>query len=604
MKKITCINFVLILLFYLSSFENLSAQIGLVEISLQKQIEASSLVVEGKVISKQSFWDANHHNIYTTNTVEVYKVFKGLRVETIEVITPGGTVGLNAESVSPSLKLRKGDIGVFMLYDNNITFSAKDESANMRFKPYSSVQGFYRYNTATNIVVNPFTQRQGISDSFYKQIKSFTKSNYIKVSQFDIEKKKAASKQKKNALALGITSFLPAISTAGTASVLTITGTDFGAVQGKVGFSNADDGGATFIDALDTEVLTWTDTEITVEIPSGAGTGTIRVTHDDTSTSVSAGTLTITYAEIRVSSDAVSGGTFVSYPVQHVDDNAAGGYTWEMFTDFDTDTEVPGAKASFLRAFETWRCTTKVNWTVGSVSTVDVTASDGTNIVRFDNGADLGAGTLGVCFSYYSGCFTGGGTSLDWFVTELDIVFNDGFTWETGPALATAGEVDFESVALHELGHGHQLGHVIEGTGAVMHFALASAENIRTLTAGDIAGAGDVHSRSTTLTPCGTTSMTDYDTSGCALSVGENELSSVITVFPNPTNGEFYISNASFINLEKVVIYDISGRLISKHDISNTSRIKTIPLNNVSKGMYFVSIYSENAVVTKKIILE
>ncbi|RLD29098.1 MAG: hypothetical protein DRI75_04425, partial [Bacteroidetes bacterium] len=104
--------------------------------------------------------------------------------------------------------------------------------------------------------------------------------------------------------------------------------------------------------------------------------------------------------------------------------------------------------------------------------------------------------------------------------------------------------------------------------------------------------------------PCGTTSMTDYDTSGCALSVGENELSSVITVFPNPTNGEFYISNASFINLEKVVIYDISGRLISKHDISNTSRIKTIPLNNVSKGMYFVSIYSENAVVTKKIILE
>ncbi|RLD29897.1 MAG: hypothetical protein DRI75_01945, partial [Bacteroidetes bacterium] len=60
MKKITSINFVLILLFYLSSFENLSAQVGLVEISLQKQIEASSLVVEGKVISKQSFWDANH----------------------------------------------------------------------------------------------------------------------------------------------------------------------------------------------------------------------------------------------------------------------------------------------------------------------------------------------------------------------------------------------------------------------------------------------------------------------------------------------------------------------------------------------------------------
>jgi Secretion system C-terminal sorting domain/IPT/TIG domain len=599
MKKITCINFVLILLFYLSSFENLSAQVGLVEISLQKQIEASSLVVEGKVISKQSFWDVNHHNIYTTNTVEVYKVFKGVRLETIEVITPGGTVGLNAESVSPSLKLRKGDIGVFMLHDNNIAFAAKDESANKRFKPYSSVQGFYKYNITTNIAANPFTVRQGVSDSFYNEIRSFTKLNYIEVSQFDIKKKNIKSKQKKNA-AHAITSFLPTTSTAGTASVLTITGTGFGAVQGKVGFSDADDGGATFIDALDTQVLTWTDTEITVEIPSGAGTGTIRVTHDDASTTVSAGVLTITYAQLNVEGDFGFG--VLAYPVQHVDDNTTGGYTWEMFTDFDTDTEVPGAKASFLRALETWRCTTKVNWIVGSVSAIDVIAGDGTNIVRFDNGTELGAGVLGRCTSRYTGCGIPGG--VEWYVEELDIVFDDGVTWETGPPLATTGEIDFESVALHELGHGHQLGHVIEGTGAVMHFALSSAENIRTLTAGDIAGAGDVHSRSTTLTPCGTTSMTDYDTSGCALSVSENELSSVITVFPNPANGEFYISNSSFINLEKVIIYDISGRLISTHDISDGLNIKTIPLNNVSRGMYFVSIYSENAVITKKIILE
>ena len=602
MKKITCINFVLILLFNLSSFENLYAQVGLVEISLQKQIEASSLVVEGKVISKQSFWDANHHNIYTTNLIEVYKVFKGESLKTIEIITPGGTVGLNAESVSPGLKLRKGDIGVFMLHNNNIAFSAKNESVNKRFQPYSSVQGFYRYNITTNVAANPFTVRQGISDSFYNEIVNYTKLNYIKVSQFDIEKKLAASNQKKNALVLGISSFVPTTSTAGTASVLTITGTDFGAVQGKVGFSNADDGGATFIDALDLQVLTWTDTEITVEIPSGAGTGTIRVTHDDTSTTVSAGDLTVTYSQLNVEGDFGFGE--LAHPVQHVNNNAAGGYTWVMFTDFDTDAEEPGAKASFLRALETWRCTTKVNWTVGSVSATDAVADDDINIVRFDNGAELPGGVLGRCTSRYTGCTNGGGDGVDWFVEELDIVFDDGVTWETGPAMASGSDVDFESVALHELGHGHQLGHVIEGTGAVMHWALASAENIRTLTAGDISGAGDVHSRSTTLTPCGELVMSDFDTSSCALSVDENELKSAITVFPNPANGEFYISNSSFINLNKAVVYDISGRVISEHNISNTSRIKTIPLNNVSKGMYFVNIYSDNAVVTKKIILE
>ena len=87
------------------------------------------------MISKQSFWDVNHHNIYTTNTVEVYKVFKGLKLSIIEVITAGGSVGLEVEKVSPSLKLHIGDVGVFMLYASNVSFSSKNKSLNRRFKP-------------------------------------------------------------------------------------------------------------------------------------------------------------------------------------------------------------------------------------------------------------------------------------------------------------------------------------------------------------------------------------------------------------------------------------------------------------------------------------
>ena len=49
----------------------------LFEIPLSNQVENSSQIIEGKVISKQSFWDANQQNIYTVNTIEVYKVFKG-----------------------------------------------------------------------------------------------------------------------------------------------------------------------------------------------------------------------------------------------------------------------------------------------------------------------------------------------------------------------------------------------------------------------------------------------------------------------------------------------------------------------------------------------
>ena len=319
MKKITLTSFVLALLFSSLNLNTLFAQAALREISLKQQVEKSSLIIEGKVISKQSFWDANHHNIYTSSTVEVYKVFKGQRINTIEVITPGGSVGLKAEIVSPSLKLRKGDIGIFMLHDNNVTFSAKFESANKRFKPYSSVQGFYKYNVKEDVAVNPFSAKRGISNSFYNEIKSYTKLNYIEVSQFDIKKKSNTSNQKKNVLALGITSFSPTTATAGTATVLTITGTDFGTTKGKVGFSDANDGGSTYYDALDTQVLTWGNTEITVEIPSNAGTGKIRVTHDDSSTVVSTGDLTVTYSQINAESDAISSGIFVAYPTQHVD---------------------------------------------------------------------------------------------------------------------------------------------------------------------------------------------------------------------------------------------------------------------------------------------
>ena len=67
---------------------------------------------------------------------------------------------------------------------------------------------------------------------------------------------------------------------------------------------------------------------------------------------------------------------------------------------------------------------------------------------------------------------------------------------------------------------------------------------------------------------------------------------------------EFYINKESSINLEKVVIYDISGRLISEHDISNPSNTKTIKIPNASKGVYFVNIHSDLAVITRKIVLD
>ena len=64
------------------------------KVSLSKQIDKSTLVLEGKVLSKKSFWDTKHQKIYTINTIEVFKVFKGEVLPKIEIITLGGVIGM------------------------------------------------------------------------------------------------------------------------------------------------------------------------------------------------------------------------------------------------------------------------------------------------------------------------------------------------------------------------------------------------------------------------------------------------------------------------------------------------------------------------------
>ena len=282
-------------------------KVYLKEVPLSKQIEKSNLVIEGKVISKQSVWNAQHNNIYTINTVEIYKVFKGNQVSTVEIITSGGKVDDIEQVVIPSLKLNINDTGVFTLHDNKIIESTLKKSSIKKYSVYSSLQGFYKYNTNKNLASNPFSLKKDVSKELYNEIMRYTKSKPIEISNFNIDAKISKTKQAKSFLPPTSITFLPTTATAGTGTVLTISGSGFGDTKGKVGFRDADSGGvvsstdntAVYIDALDSQVLGWSDTEITVEIPSNAGTGDIRVTNNDTSEGISGATLTISYALIN-----------------------------------------------------------------------------------------------------------------------------------------------------------------------------------------------------------------------------------------------------------------------------------------------------------------
>ncbi|MBV7269652.1 T9SS type A sorting domain-containing protein [Winogradskyella luteola] len=587
MKKIT-LNFCLLIIFCLfAERQTVNAQELTYEVPLDVQIQASSQIIEGKVISKKSYWDANRENIYTINVIDVYKVFKGQQLSTVEIITQGGSVGLEAQVVTPSLQLQKHDIGIFTLKNNTVDITTQHSA----FEAYSDTQGFYKYNIFNNTVVNPYFIKESIT-GFYNDIIDLTNTNYLNVKDFSAD-------QTANRGGASISSISPTTATAGTLTELVINGSGFGTTAQNVGFANADDGGVTFAIALETEILNWTDTQITVLIPSGAGTGSVAIINSGVTAilATSSQTLNIEYAQLNVISDGVSTGTNIAYPTQHINEDGNGGYTWQMFTDFDANA---AANASFMRALNTWRCETGINWTIGAVTNTDIPADDGINIIRMDNGNELSSGVLGVCTSRFIGCFINGGTNLNWYVDELDIVFDDAINWQYGPSTPSFSQFDFESVAVHELGHGHQLGHVIDSN-VVMHFSLTNGESQRNLSTGDINGAGNVQTRSTSTSVCGESLMQDFDCS--TLSVSSEELSTAISIYPNPSKGIVYINNSGVFTLENAEVYDINGRLIMQKKLVNTT-LNQIDLAGASNGVYFLTIHGSGASITEKIIID
>ena len=67
-------------------------------------------------------------------------------------------------------------------------------------------------------------------------------------------------------------------------------------------------------------------------------------------------------------------------------------------------------------------------------------------------------------------------------------------------------------------------------------------------------------------------------------------------IFPNPTNGILNIGNE---NLEKILVYNISGKLVSEF-----APIEQIDLSNLSKGLYLIKLISNREIIVDKIVIK
>ncbi|MBH8559415.1 T9SS type A sorting domain-containing protein [Hymenobacter negativus] len=442
----------------------------------------SALVVEAQVLDARSFWDAGHRHLFTRHRLRVFSLLKGQVADTtgLTVLTEGGRLGLDQQMLTNTLRLTPGQQGVFFLKAAPWSGLPAGPTA---YTPVGSEQGFIQFNPAEGTATEPFRVYKALDTGFYQELASLT-GQARQVLQANPALVKATAPVHRGTAAPTIAAFSPLSLTAGTGAVLTITGDGFGSTRGSgfVEFRNADDGGSTRVKARDDDYLSWTNNQIQVRVPSTAsggspvssghpaGSGPVRVTTSDQLNVESSSSLTIIYALTNVES---TDGKLLQRP-NHIALNNAGGITFHFGPNF---TASPAA--AWQRALATWRCQTGMNWDAGTPNATNTIADDGQNVVAFDQGAELPARVLGRTTSYYKGCYASNGEVVFW-VKEIDMQFDDASPFQFGPLPAGINQVDFESVAVHELGHAQQLNH-LNLPRAVMHYALSVGQTTRVL---------------------------------------------------------------------------------------------------------------------------
>ncbi|HMO34277.1 MAG TPA: matrixin family metalloprotease [Lacibacter sp.] len=490
-----------------------AAQCTRYPVPLEQRVARSAYMVQGTVVEQQCYTDAATGHIYTRNTIRVNAWLKGHRADTaLVVLTIGGVDGNRALVVEPSLELDLHRSYVLLLEADNRQVDDKQLRRSrpglLQLLPYADAQGaLVEENLRYHDLLYPGNPTEG---ELFARLQTLTGlAVRTPAGKTYLPREPLPEKNTGIARISSISSFTPTTTNAGTTipgEFITITGTGFGATRGTgfVAFPNADDGGATTQTPPNaSDYVSWSNTSITVKVPRRAGTGTITVTtNGGANTYTSASPLTIEYAHIEVNNNFLNFASNTRQRAHLRNLNTLGGYTFTYNTTFAANT---AATASFQRALNTWRCATNVNFRIAATTTAIATAvGDGVNVVTFNTA--IPAGVLARAFNYFNASGISGTCDLFntvWWTPELDMEFNNppftGFTWQYGPAAPTGSQFDFETVAVHELGHLHGLGHII-APGVVMHYALSNGIQSRTLQARDIAAGQAKMSYSTAAT--------------------------------------------------------------------------------------------------------
>ena len=103
----------------------------------------------------------------------------------------------------------------------------------------------------------------------------------------------------------------------------------------------------------------------------------------------------------------------------------------------------------------------------------------------------------------------------------------------------------------------------------------------------------------------GNTATCDFElTVDTVLGVDTNSLDAGLALYPNPASSVVNLVNKTNISLEKMMIYDINGKLVNQTDLRNMQGERAVDVSSLAAGVYMVQIIGDNASTVKRLIKE
>lgn len=389
-------------------------------------------------------------------------------------------------------------------------------------------------------------------------------------------------------------------------SLLTLTGYNFGSVQGLVQVLDANQGTIIFLD--DSDVLSWSDNQIQIKMPSvmfvdtnnTPGTGPMRV-FDACSTPGNYQSLEISYNI----SNARTQNHYKLRPNIVKADGSPGSYIFRCDTSISHN---PQALICVKYAIAQWNCYTGVNWILGSDTVVTPSMqnkADGISVIYFSNSNNSDFQNNNKLMVTHSHYLCPDITDSVAFSEEADINIrmdlSSGKTWcYDTTAHPVSGNIEyFYNAILHELGHAHLLGHVNDASALMYRAGSNSQRKDITSASSTLYGAFDVINTSMANAPsifgCGSYGGLITSTIGCidhtlgVSAISKNQYK--LNIFPNPASiGDITIvCQLNNIAVVQFKIMDCTGRevmMLNNEKKSAGTYTEHINIDALAKGIY------------------